>query len=88
VFEYGRDEGNCTVVGGFVYRGKARPAELGRYLLGDYCSGIVWSFRVRAGEATGVRREQFRIEGLTSFGEDVAGEIYAASQNGTIFRLT
>jgi glucose/arabinose dehydrogenase len=88
VFEYGRGGGSCTVVGGFVYRGKARPAERGRYILGDYCSGIVWSFRIRAGEATGVRRESFRIEGLTSFGEDVAGEIYATSQNGTIYRVT
>ena len=50
VFEYGRGSGNCTVIGGFVYRGKARPAQRGRYIVGDYCSGIVWSFRVRSGE--------------------------------------
>jgi len=87
VFEYGHDRG-CTVIGGFVYRGKARPAERGRYILGDYCSGIVWSLRVVAGEARGVRTEPFRIQGLTSFGEDAAGELYAASQNGTIWRLT
>ena len=89
VFEYGREEGNCTVVGGYVYRGRARPAERGRYLFGDYCSGIVWSFRVVSGEARGVRRERFRIPGgLTTFGEDVTGEIYAASQNGVVYRLT
>ena len=45
IFEYGRDEGNCTVIGGHVYRGSARPAERGRYVFGDYCSGIVWSLR-------------------------------------------
>jgi glucose/arabinose dehydrogenase len=88
VYEYGRRDDNCTVVGGFVYRGRARPAERGRYIFGDYCSGIVWSLRVRSGEARGVRREPFRIEGLTSFGEDVAGELYAASQDGVIYRLT
>jgi glucose/arabinose dehydrogenase len=88
VFEYGRGGGNCSVVGGFVYRGRARPAERGRYIVGDYCSGIVWSFRVRAGDAAGLRRERFRIEGLTSFGEDVAGEIFAVSQDGTLYRLT
>jgi glucose/arabinose dehydrogenase len=88
VFEYGRAGGNCTVVGGYVYRGKARPAERGRYLLGDYCSGTVWSFRVRAGEASGVRRERFRIPDLTSFGEDLAGELYATSLSGTVYRLT
>jgi glucose/arabinose dehydrogenase len=88
VFEYGRDEGNCTVIGGFVYRGNARPAERGRYVLGDYCSGIVWSLRVRAGESTDVRREPFRLPGLTSFGEDVAGELYAATQAGTVYQLS
>lgn len=87
VFEYSHDQG-CSVTGGFVYRGKARPAERGRYILGDYCSGIVWSFRVSGGAAQGLRTERFRIEGLTSFGEDVAGELYAASQNGTVYRIT
>jgi glucose/arabinose dehydrogenase len=88
VFEYGRENGNCTVVGGYVYRGRARPAERGRYVAGDYCSGIVWSFRVVSGEARGVRAEPFRIPGLTTFGEDVAGEIYAASQDGVVYRLS
>jgi glucose/arabinose dehydrogenase len=88
VFEYGREGGSCSVVGGFVYRGKARPSELGRYIVGDYCSGYVWSFEVAGGDARGVRREPFRLEGLTSFGEDVAGEIYAVTQGGTLFRLT
>ena len=89
VFEYGRSAGNCTVVGGIVYRGSARPSERGRYIVGDYCSGIIWSFNVRSAEARGVRREPFRIRGLTSFGEDVAGELYAVSQDdGTLYRLT
>jgi glucose/arabinose dehydrogenase len=87
VFEYGHDEG-CTVIGGYVYRGRARPAERGRYLFGDYCSGIVWSLRVRSGDAVNVRREPFRIPGLTSFGEGASGEIYALTESGTVYRLT
>jgi glucose/arabinose dehydrogenase len=88
VFEYGHSDGHCTVIGGHVYRGKARPAERGRYVLGDYCSGAVWSLRVSSGRAQGVRRESFRLPGLTSFGEDAAGEIYATTADGTIYRLT
>jgi len=87
VFEYSHDEG-CSVTGGFVYRGSARLSARGRYLFGDYCSGIIWSFRVSGGAAQDVRKEPFRIEGLTSFGEDATGEIFAASQNGTIYRLS
>ena len=73
VYEYGRDEGNCTVIGGHVYRGSTSPAERGRYIFGDYCSGIVWSLNVRSGAARNVRREPFRIQGLTSFGESTSG---------------
>jgi glucose/arabinose dehydrogenase len=88
VFEYGRDRG-CTVVGGYVYRGRARPSERGRYVAGDYCSGTVWSFQFAAGEARDVRVEPFRVSGsLSSFGEDAAGELYATTLDGTIYRLS
>ncbi len=88
LYEYGRSEGNCSVIGGYVYRGSARPAERGRYIFGDYCSGIVWSLEVRTGAARDVRREPFRIQGLTSFGEGSNGELYATAQDGVIYRLT
>ena len=88
VVSYGRDDG-CTVVGGYVYRGPARRAERGRYVYGDYCSGIVWSFRIAGGKATQQRREPFRIPGsLSSFGEDAAGELYATTLDGVVYRLT
>ena len=61
VYEYTHDNGGCTVVGGFVYRGKARPAERGRYILGDYCSGVITSLRIASGKATAVRVEPFTI---------------------------
>ena len=88
VYEYHHVDGNCTVVGGFVYRGKARPAEQGRYIFGDYCSGIVWSLEVASGAAKAVRVEPFRIPGLTSFGESPAGELYAVASNGVLYRLS
>jgi len=88
VFEYQHSNGNCTVIGGYVYRGRARPAERGRYIFGDYCSGVIWSFQVSGGEARNLRREPFRIAGLTSFGEGPAGELYATSGDGVLYRLT
>jgi len=87
VFEYDHGRG-CSVTGGYVYRGKGRPGDRGRYVFGDYCSGTVWSFRISSGEARDVRTESFRVGSLTSFGEDAAGELYAVSGEGTIFRLS
>ena len=88
VFEYTHSGGHCTVVGGYVYRGKARPSLRGRYILGDYCSGNIWSLKVSGGEARSVRSERFRISGLTSFGENAAGEIFAVAEGGGLYRLT
>ena len=47
-----------------------------------------WSVTVSSGAARGLRTEPFRIEGLTSFGEDAAGELYATAESGVVFRIT
>ena len=76
------------MTGGYVYRGRAVPAAAGRYFFGDYCSGIVWSLRIASGRASDVRREPFRLQSLTSFGEDVAGELFLATGTGKIYKLS
>jgi glucose/arabinose dehydrogenase len=86
VAEYSHEHG-CSVTGGFVYRGEGIPAAQGRYFYGDYCSGIVWSLALRDGKATGIRRHRFRVDALSSFGEDAAGELYLVSLEGNVFRL-
>jgi glucose/arabinose dehydrogenase len=87
LYVYSHSEGGCSVTGGYVYRGRAVQSATGRYFFGDYCSGIVWSLRVQDGRAVETRREPFRVSSLTSFGEDVAGELYFATGNGRIFKL-
>jgi glucose/arabinose dehydrogenase len=84
---YPLSSGNCTVTGGFVYRGRAVPAARGRYFYGDYCSGRVWSLRVVGGGARSIRREPFTLTGLSSWGEDARGELYAVAHDGVIYRL-
>jgi glucose/arabinose dehydrogenase len=78
--------GNCAVSGGFVYRGRAVPAARGRYFYGDFCSGNVWSLTLASGRGR-VRREPFQVDSLASFGEDVAGELYLVSLEGSVYRL-
>jgi glucose/arabinose dehydrogenase len=85
---YSHNAGHCSVTGGYVYRGSAVPAARGRYLYGDYCSGTIWSLHAVKGKLRGVRREPFRVPALSSFGEGPAGELYATSLNGTIYRLS
>ncbi|HEX2496478.1 MAG TPA: PQQ-dependent sugar dehydrogenase [Gaiellaceae bacterium] len=76
-----------SITGGYVYRGSAVPAARGRYFFGDYCGGEVWSLRMENGAAVDVRREAGRFRGLTTFGEDARGELYAATQGGGVYKL-
>lgn len=85
VVAYGRGEG-CSVIGGYVYRGRAIPSLQGRYVYGDLCSGRIWSLRRRGGR-TDVRREPTELPLISSFGQDVAGELHAVSLDGRAFAL-
>jgi glucose/arabinose dehydrogenase len=86
---YSHSQG-CSITGGYVYRGKAVPSMRGRYLYGDYCNGTIWSLRSSGGKLrSGPRREPFTVAGLSSFGEDPAGELYATSlDNGIVYKLS
>jgi glucose/arabinose dehydrogenase len=86
IFEYNHSEG-CSVTGGYVYRGAKVKAAQGRYFLGDYCSGRIWSLVVKDGKATNVKRHPFTAGGLTSFGENARGELFLVTGSGEIYRL-
>jgi glucose/arabinose dehydrogenase len=83
VAEYNHALG-CSVTGGFVYRGPSIPVLDGRYVFGDYCSGRLWTLRPGGGSATPMK---LQVAGLTTFGEDPDGRLYAASQGGKVYRF-
>lgn len=88
VWEYARSGGNCSVTGGFAYRGEAMPSLAGIYVYGDFCSGRIWGLRVIGDSVT--EHGLLVKSGLTitSFGEDLEGNLYILSQNEGIYRLT
>ncbi|HUG13912.1 MAG TPA: PQQ-dependent sugar dehydrogenase [Thermomicrobiales bacterium] len=81
-------DGNCVVIGGFVYRGSQHPSLDGVYLYGDYCSGRIWGAG-RDDDGVWQTRELLDTDLLiTSFGEDEAGELYVTGGfNGAIYRV-
>ena len=88
IVQYRHAGGRCSITGGYVYRGKAVPAARGRYFYGDYCTGEIWSLRAVHGKPKSNRKESIRVNSLSSFGQDAAGELYAVSLNGQVYKLT
>lgn len=86
MFEYTHSDG-CSITGGYVYRGAAFPALRGAYFAADYCTGAAWAIR-REGERFRADRLPDFPTGISSFGEDDAGELYIVrDQPGTLERL-
>lgn len=80
-------DGNCSVTGGFVYRGNEFPALQGVYLYGDYCSGRIWGLR----QTGGVWENKLVLDtdlSISTFGEDEAGNMYVADHSkGDIYKI-
>jgi glucose/arabinose dehydrogenase len=84
IYEYNHSEG-CSITGGYVYRGARSPALVGTYIFADYCEELVWGLK------DGVRmnllaRGDLQL-GITSFGEDEAGELYVLTGQGVVSRI-
>jgi len=87
VAEYLHGSGDCSVTGGYVYRG-ATAALQGIYFYGDFCSGRIWGLH-----RTGTGFESALLADTTfsisTFGEDETGELYLANYAaGEIYRIS
>lgn len=85
--DYGRNSGS-SVTGGYVYRGSAYPWLVGNYFYGDFGSGRVWAaWQTSPGvfSTTVINVPQYSI---SSWGEDVNGELYLVHYGGAVYRLT
>jgi len=86
IAEYPHSNGQCSVTGGYVYRGASIPALSGFYLFGDYCTGRIWTLVRFDGQwrLSEVRDTAYQI---SSFGEDDSGELYVVDLNGAVYRI-
>ncbi len=89
VAEYSHAPNNCSVTGGYVYRGTQFPAIDGVYFFTDYCSGRIWALTHDASGTWTQTQVADGRAGFSSFGVDGNGEIYVTDlSNGVIYHLT
>lgn len=85
IFEYDHGQG-CSVTGGYIYRGQAFPELWGNYFLGDFCSGRIWGLFPSGDQWSSTLVAQSGLN-ISSFGEDVNGEVYVLDYSGTIYQI-
>jgi glucose/arabinose dehydrogenase len=85
---YGHENGVCSVIGGFVYRGQKIPEIQGQYFYSDYCNSWLRSFGFAGGKVTDQHEWPVgRLGSVTSFGEDSQGELYITTSSGRVYRI-
>ena len=89
VLEYAHTAGNCSVTGGYRYRGSRWANLTGIYFYGDLCSGRIWGGK-QSGTSWTTGELLDSALTITAFGEDEVGEVYVVgydSVNGALYRI-
>jgi glucose/arabinose dehydrogenase len=82
------DISNSAVTGGYVSR-RQGSALYGKYVFGDFGSGLIWVIPANFQGGTTLPPPTVNTNLLiSSFGEDVSGFIYVVDYNGSIYRLS
>jgi glucose/arabinose dehydrogenase len=90
VIEYSHAAGDCSISGGYRYRGTASPDLSGIYFYADFCTGKIWG---ATETSPGVFSSELIVDtglSITAFGEDEQGELYVAhfaSPNGAVYEV-
>lgn len=86
---FDRSQGDCSVTGGYVYRGAAYPNLNGHYFYSDFCNKTIRSI---SGAPADVVVTVWITSGggsnPSTFGEDHNGELYVGYFSGELYRIT
>jgi glucose/arabinose dehydrogenase len=80
---YAHRDGNCAGVGGVVYRGPGTRLA-GQYLVGDYCSGRIWTIGPSLHEMV-IQIDTGLL--ITSFGTGSDGATYVTGEGGELMEI-
>lgn len=76
----------CSVTGGYVYRGSNSSPYYGHYFFTDYCSDKIWTLHKSGNNWVKEDFGQFSGNNFSTFGEDSKGQLYIAGlTTGTIY---
>jgi glucose/arabinose dehydrogenase len=85
VLQYSHVGGNCSIIGGYTYRGTISSL-YGFYLYADLCSGNIW--RRKPGQGPIRMGISGTVSNIVSFAQGNLGGLYVVSIDGSIYYLT
>ncbi len=77
----------CSITGGFVYRGPNQPGLTGKYIYADYCSNKIWALTY---DGINPPTNQLLVTAASSpysFGVDQVNELYLCTSGGRIYKF-
>jgi hypothetical protein len=86
IWEYDHSGGNCSITGGYIYRGMRRPELTGTYVYGDYCSRKIWSLDYSGTNLINTLVNTASAS-ILSFGVDMNNEFYILCSSGKIYEF-
>jgi glucose/arabinose dehydrogenase len=88
IINYDHSNGNCSIIGGFVYRGQNVPELFGKYIYADYCSKNIWSLQYDSTNTPIVTLLlTFPYGQPFAFGTDQNKELYFCASDGKIYKF-
>lgn len=81
-------QGECSITGGAVYRGRAYPGLNGHYFFSDFCNDTIRSISGAPDDLVVTRwRHPDGGSGPATFGEDINGELYIGYLSGAVYQI-
>jgi glucose/arabinose dehydrogenase len=85
---YQNSGSDCSITGGYVYRGARVPWLVGRYVYADYCSRRTYKLLYSAGVVSDTLQIGLAPSSVYSFGVDQNNELYTLCSDGVIYKFT
>jgi glucose/arabinose dehydrogenase len=87
ILERSHDNGDCAIIGGYVYRGPSTVPLVGAYVYGDECTGELRAIVQSGGHVKQHADLHLNVSQLSTFGQGPKGALFAVSLGGSIYRI-
>lgn len=78
----------CSIIGGYVYRGSGTSPYYGHYFFADWCSDKIWTLHKEGNIWVKQDFGNYPGNNFTTFGEDANGQLYVAGfKTGILYKV-